>query len=293
MDYPNGAIFHAFGPSMHFVQESFMRQAILFPLSLVLGIALCACKPAAAPDANPTTQGAPDSAGVAGPPLPSIGAALQDPAASPYQGDFEAQGEEPYWTLDLLADWVSFTRLNLPGIGALPGTRRFGAEGLALEAGPLSVVLTAGPCTGASGDVHEFSAAVRHDGVLYQGCARRLAGGDRISAGWSTNLPELMPAISLCLGRVKSAPAQVTIAYQDTEGEISVRLLDADGGRYECITKKSGKEIRYFEVIGDLDVLNGEREPLFTPAADQPPQGPCFATEPAPDGLGALTRRIC
>lgn len=269
-----------------------MRQTIRFHLIAAAAIVLSACQPAA-PPASQEGSDAEAGAGIEGPPLPSIGAPLKDAAASPFQGDFEAVGEEPHWTMDLLADWVSFTRLNLPGIGALPSNRRYGANGLALEAGPLAVVLTAGPCTATSGDVHEFSAAVRHDGVLYQGCARRLVAGERASAGWSTNLPELMPAISTCLARVKAAPAQVTIAYQNAEGEISVRLLEADGGRNECITRNAGRDIRYFEAIADLDILTGEREPLFTPAPDLPPQGPCFATEPAPDSLGALSRRVC
>ncbi len=269
-----------------------MRHTLLISTVIALGLALNACKPAQAPAPGDDSRSSAAASDVPAPPLPDIGAPLADAAASPFQGKFEAAGEEPYWTMDVLQDWVSFTRLNLPAIGALPGKRRIGANGMALDAGPLSVVLSPGPCTTSSGDVHEFNAVVRHDGVLYEGCARPLVG-ERVSAGWSTNLAELMPAIATCMTRVKEPPARVTIAYQDADGEISVRLLQDDGGRYECITRKAGSEIRYFDVIGDSDILNGEREPMFTPAPGAAPQGPCFATEPAPDALGSLTRRIC
>jgi uncharacterized membrane protein len=269
-----------------------MRKTIFFGVVITILLALCACKPAAAPASGKGDAISEAQNPSAGPALPEIGQALADTASSPFQGEFEAVGEEPYWTLDVLKDWVSFARLNLPGVGALPSTRRYGALGMTLDAGPLSVALTAGPCKTSAGDAHEFNAAVRHDGVLYQGCARRLTG-ERVSAGWASNLPELMPAITSCLGRVKAGPAQITIAYQDTEGEISVRLLESDGGRYECITRKAGAEIRYFDVIGDQDTLDGERDPLFTPAPGLPRTGPCFVTEPAPDGLGSLTRRVC
>ena len=268
-----------------------MRKARAHSVVVPVLLALCACKPASVPAGKEEAIAAADGPS-AGPALPDIGAPLADAAASPFQGEFEAVGEEPYWTLDVLKDWVSFARLNLPGVGALPGTRRYGAQGMTLDAGPLSLALTPGPCMTSAGNAHEFNAAVRHDGVLYQGCARRLTG-ERVSAGWASNLQELMPAITLCLGRVKAGPAQITIAYQDSEGEISVRLLESDGGRYECITRQDASAIRYFDVIGDQDTLDGERDPLFTPAPGLPKTGPCFATEPAPDGLGTLTRRVC
>lgn len=276
-----------------------MRQTLRISTMIAIGLALSACTPPKAPPSSQAGEGS-ESAQAAGAalPLPDIGAPLADAAASPFQGEFEAAGEEPFWTMDVLQEWVSFARLNLPGVGGLPGKRRFGAKGMALDAGPLSLVISNGPCTATSGDVHEFNAVVRHDGVLYQGCARHLVG-ERVSAGWSGNLLELMPAITTCMGRVKEAPARVTIAYEnadgekDSEREISVRLLQEDGGRYECITRKAGSEIRYFEVIGDQDVLNGERDPLFTPAPNVPPKGPCLSTEPAPNGLGSFTRRTC
>jgi len=209
-----------------------------------------------------------------------------------FEGEFEAVGVEPFWTLDLLRDWVSFSRLNLPSVGSLPGPREVGAKGMRLEAGPLLVTLMREPCVHTSGETYELRAVVRYDGVSYQGCARPLIG-EEAAQSWAGNLPELLPAIDTCLARARRPSTDVTFAYPNEAGEVSVRLLDRDGGRFECIASKDGAKVRYFEAIGDRDVLSGEREPLFTRAPGAPPTGPCLKSDPAPDDTGYLTRRVC
>ncbi|MBY0447602.1 MAG: hypothetical protein K2P95_02840, partial [Hyphomonadaceae bacterium] len=212
--------------------------------------------------------------------------------AAQFAGEFEAVGVEPFWTLDILNDWVSFSRLNLPAVGALPGERKLGARGMRLEAGPMLVALVEKPCVHSSGVAYRYTATVRYDRVTYEGCARERAVDEAVNA-WANGLVDLLAPIDACLGRSRRPASQVTHAYPLNPQEVSVRLLDSDGGRYECIVARSGGGVRYFEPIGDSDVLSGERDPLFTRAPEEPPAAPCLKSEEAPGGIGWLTRRVC
>ena len=227
-----------------------------------------------------------------------LGAAAAADVQAFYAGEFEAFGTEPDWRIDILDNWVNFSRTGLDEVGALPGTRDVRAGGALIEAGPLSIILKAGACEAAPGQQLPYVANVYFEGVTYEGCGRRAAAG---AAGavpaWSALLPELMPAINACAGRVQAKPARVTIAYVIDGGQVSVRFVDSDGGRWECGAPSSGGAISYFEPIGDRDVLQGEQQPLFTLAADTPPKGACWQSDPATsaDGaiLGTLSRRTC
>jgi len=223
---------------------------------------------------------------------PDIGAlaAAGSPERARFEGEFIATGAEPGWRLDLLQDYVSFTRPGLPAVGGLPNPPEIGARGMRVKAGALLVTVVEEPCTYGDSPAFAYSAEVRYQGVAYKGCAQR-ASGETQSGSWAGMVEDLAPAIDLCLGRARSKPARVTIAYEAQEGLSNVRLLDADGGRFECVVERGA--ITYFETIGDRDILGGERDPLFTRAPDLPPEGPCLASEPAPQELGWLTRRIC
>lgn len=223
---------------------------------------------------------------------PDIGGPADATVAAQFAGEFEAVGVEPFWTLDILNDWVSFSRLNLPAVGALPGERKVGARGMRLEAGPMLVVLVEKPCVHSSGVAYRYTATVRFDRVTYEGCARERAVDEAANA-WANGLVDLLAPIDACLGRSRRPASQVTHAYPLNPQEVSVRLLDSDGGRYECIVARSGGGVRYFEPIGDSDVLSGERDPLFTRAPEEPPSAPCLKSEEAPGGIGWLTRRVC
>jgi hypothetical protein len=81
------------------------------------------------------------------------------------------------------------------------------------------------------------------------------------------------------------------------EGQVSVRLRDADGARRECIASASGSEIAVFEPISDLDRRAGEGDPEFLRGGAQPAARECRAIEPAigrgGEQLGWLIRRSC
>lgn len=222
--------------------------------------------------------------------LPDIGASVAPAAGGRFDGEIEAVGVEPFWTLTLLPDWVSFSRGNLQTIQALPEQREYGAHGMRLKAGQLLIALTDTPCRHPSGETYDLTAAVRFENVLYEGCARPLPA-DRVAASWVSFLPDLLPAIDACLARANARPAQVTIAYLN-DGVSAVRLIEADGGRYECGVTATGA-VSYYFTLGDRDQLSGEGEPLFTRAPQTAPEGECLVSEPAPGDVGWFTRRVC
>lgn len=226
----------------------------------------------------------------------SLGAPAQGEARAFFEGEFEAVGVEPNWTLDLLEDYAVFERPGLESVPGIPQPRDIRANGAIVEVGAFSVVLRAGACQHTSGETFPYVATVVFDGVGYRGCARRAEGGGATPA-WSALIPELLPAIDLCLARLQAPPGRVTIAYVFDQSRTHVRMLDADGGRYECRVAVDAAEIVDFEPISDRDVLQGEREPMFTRAPLAPPEGRCLESAPVlgPDGvaLGSVTSRIC
>lgn len=225
----------------------------------------------------------------------SFGAAATGETRAFYEGEFEAVGTEPDWKLTLLDDVVTFTRVGLEEVVALPSGRDIRQQGALVEAEPLMIVLRAGACEHASGEILPYTATVQFEDVAYEGCARRAAAG--ATPSWTAILPELLPAIDACLGRIEAAPARVTIAYLTGDGTVSVRLRDADGGRYECTATTDGASISAFEPISDRNVLDGESRPLFTRAPSAPPEGSCYANETAADAAGAalgwISERTC
>ncbi len=231
--------------------------------------------------------------------IAALGPAASAEVQSLYEGEFEAVGAEPFWRLDLLNEWASFTRPGLQDVGGLPSRRDYRAQGARIVAGPLVITLRAGACQHESGETFPYKAEIDFEGVSYDGCARRGDGADG-RANWASRLEEMIPAIDACLARAENKPARVSIAYPQDNGLTSVRLIDAEGGRYECNVAAAGGQVQYFGTLADRNVLQGERDPLFTrapTAAPKPAKAGCDQTEPAKgaDGrdLGLLTRSTC
>jgi hypothetical protein len=221
-----------------------------------------------------------------------------------YAGEFEASGAlggvgagEGAWELQILNDYVQFTRPGLGQDGGIPGQRDFRERGMRVVAGPLTITLRAEACNLPNGVALPYSAHVLFEGVAYQGCAKQgISAASR--ASWATVLPDLLPAIDACLARVTEKPARVTIASVMEEGVVSVRLREADGGRAECIASSNGGTVSTYSTIADIDRRNGESDPEFIRAPGPPPSAqPCRTVEPveAADGarLGWLVRRSC
>jgi uncharacterized membrane protein len=231
--------------------------------------------------------------------LAKLGAPADAAVKKQYEGAFDATGAEPDWQLALLPDYVSFSRPGLEEVTAIPQPRDFRAQGVYVQAGPLSIAVTAGACTYVEGgESYPYSATVLFDGIAYEGCARPGAGvASANTRGWAVDLSQLLPAIDSCLTRAQAKPARITIAYINEENQAAVRLLEADGGRSECLASMDGASIISIEPLADRDSFRGERDPLFTRAPTAAPTGSCYTNEEVKGSAGAtlgwLSRKTC
>lgn len=231
-------------------------------------------------------------------------AALGGPASAEqralYTGEFEASGAlgavgagEGAWELRLLDDYALFTRPGLGEDGGVTGERDMRENGMRVVAGALTITLMAQDCALPNDITLPYTANVLFEGVAYQGCARRgVSTGARPT--WASVLPELIPAIDACLGRVEARPALVTFASALDEGQVSVRIREADGSRRECISDAAGSAVAVYEPLSDLDRRGGEGDPDFV-RGEARPRGECVSEAQGRDGqtLGWLVRRSC
>jgi uncharacterized membrane protein len=230
--------------------------------------------------------------------LAALGAPATPEAKALYAGEFEAVGAEPDWSATLLGDFVLFSRPGLDEIQSIPKPRDFRAQGVYVDADPLTISIRAGQCTyGEGGEAYPYSATILFEGVSYEGCARQAANASSSTKSWADALSQYLPAIDACLARVEAKPGRVTIAYPGEEGQTSVRLLEADGGRSECVVAADGVKVLSVEALSDRNTVAGERDPLFTRAPTQPPQNPCYTSEAVAGSGGAtigyLSRKTC
>lgn len=284
-----------------------MRGVGLSCALTLAALGLSACQPTSeAPSEAPAPPSNEDrEAEIAAEQLAALGGAANAQQRALYEGEFHASGGidalasdgggEGAWELQLLDDYAQFSRPGLGDDGAIPGERDYRERGMRVVAGPLTITIIAAPCT-ASGLQLPYVAHVLFEGVAYQGCARRgIEEGAR--ASWASVLPELVPAIDACVARVSARPARVTFATALDEGQVSVRLRDADGVRRECIVNAAGGEIAVFEPISDVDRRAGEGDPEFQRGGAEPRARECRAVEPAAgrggEQLGWLIRRSC
>jgi len=271
--------------------------------AFALALALAACQQEASAPTEP--GGAPTNAEreaeIAAEQLAALGGAANAAQRALYEGEFQASGgidglgSEGAWELRLLSDYAQFSRPGLGEDGGISGERDYRERGMRVVAGPLTITLVAQQCT-ASGVELPYTAHVLFEGVAYEGCARRgIDEGARPT--WASVLPDLMPAIDACLGRVSAQPARITFATSLENADVSVRIREADGSRRECVADASGSTVHVYEVLSDLDRRAGEGDPEFQRGAAQPRAQNCRAAEAAVgrDGvqLGWLIRRSC
>jgi hypothetical protein len=281
--------------------RTLIRAALV---GLVLGAgALSACQrqaPSSEEGGPATPTNAEREAEIAAETLAALGGAANAEQRAAYEGEFQASGgidslgnAEGAWELTLLEDYAQFARPGLGEDGGIPGDRDYRERGMRVVAGPLTITISHQPCS-ASGVELPYTAHVLFEGVAYQGCARRgVIEGERPT--WASVLPELMAAINVCMERATSRPARVTFASALDEGEVLVRIREANSSRRECIV--TGGAVSVWEPLSDLDRRAGEGDPEFQPGASRPAARNCRAVEPAIDRTGAqlgwLIRNSC
>lgn len=271
-----------------------------------LGLSACQRQSEAPSETSAQPSNAEREAELAAQQLASLGGPANAQQRALYEGDFQASGSidalssdgagaEGAWELRLMNDYAQFLRPGLGEDGAIPGERDYRERGMRVVAGPLTITIVQQSCS-ASGVELAYVAHVLFEGVAYEGCARRgIPEGARPT--WASVLPELLPAIDACLARVTSRPARVTFATSLDEGQVGVRLREADGARRECIVNAAGGDIAAFEPISDIDRRAGEGDPEFQRGGAEPRAQQCRTVEPAIDRsgeqLGWLIRRSC
>jgi uncharacterized membrane protein len=269
-----------------------------------LGLSACQREAAAPTEAPSAPTDAEREAAIAAEQLAALGGPASPEQRAAYQGEFQASGgidalasseggAEGAWELRLLEDYAQFSRPGLGEDGGIAGERDYRERGMRVVAGAVTITIMQQPCT-ASGLELPYVAHVLFEGVAYQGCARRgIDEGERPT--WASVLPELIPAIDVCLTQATSHPARVTFASELGEGEVSVRIREANGSRHECIA--SGGEVAVFETLSDIDRRGGEGDPEFQRGVAQPRAQNCRVIEPAMarsgEQLGWLIRRSC
>lgn len=275
------------------------RVAAMLALAGVLVVGACQPQDPESAEAPAPPSNAEREAELAAEQLAALGAPSQVNAAL-YTGEFEASGAlgavgsgEGAWELRLLDDYALFVRPGLGEDGGVTGPREMHDNGMRVVAGPLTIVVMAQECA-LPGDVNlPYAANVLFEGVAYQGCARRgVSTVERPT--WASVLPELIPAIDACMGRVTSRPARITFATALEEGQVSVRIRESDGSRRECVADAAGAAVAVYEPVSDLDRRSTESDPEFQRGGNQP-RGNCVTQALGRDGvaLGWLINRTC
>ena len=279
-------------------------RAVAATCALALGLAGCG-RPAA------TDQGVGDQVNIeeqgraqAAQQLAALGAPANAEQRALYEGEFTASGAaesvgagEGVWELRLAADYAQFERPGLGEDGGVTGQRDYRAQGMRVTAGPLIVTLRAQECRLGERAPLPYIADVLYDGVAYQGCAQRgVSESERPT--WAAVLDELLPAIDACLARAESRPARITQASLLGEGQVSVRLREADGGRHGCVAAVDGARVDAFDPLLDTDRLSGEGDPEFLRTPGPAPRASNCRTvsearSPSGEALGWLIRRTC
>lgn len=271
-----------------------------------LSLAACQRETVQTEEAPSTPSNAEREAALAAEQLAALGGPANAEQRALYTGEFQASGgigvldsgdgsSEGAWELRLLEDYAQFSRPGLGEDGGIPSARDYRERGMRVVAGAVTITIMQQACT-ASGVELPYVAHILFEGVAYSGCARRgINEGERPT--WASVLPELIPAIDACLTRATSLPVRVTFASTLGEGEVSVRLREANGSRRECIANSAGSEIFVYETLSDLDRRSGEGDPEFQRGTAQPRAQNCRIAEPAlartGEQLGWLVRNSC
>ena len=285
--------------------RTFGRLCAAAAFAGALALSACQQQQAAPADDETTTSSQSDEAReaqLAAQQLSALGGPADAQTQALYQGDFQASGSldagsgEGAWEMKLLNDYAQLTRPGLGDDGGVPGQRDFHAKGMRVVAGPLTITIMNESCQLPNGLSFEYSAHVIFEGVSYDGCARR-GVAETEQSGWASVLPDLLPAIDACLAHAEAKPARVTIASALDEGQVSVRLREADGDRRECITTSDGSNVSAYEAVSDLDRRAGEGDPEFQRGGAQPAARHCQtvteAKSPSGQSLGWLISRSC
>lgn len=216
-------------------------------------------------------------------------------AGADWQGRmvFESVGGEA--RVDLALDGLASGDARAELLIAMPyldgGVRRY--EGVTGAGTAVLVELQAGPCQERVDLTQPYFATVRIGQDEIYGCAAEVAPVDR----WSNYLAEYLPAIDACLAEMSGQADHVSLAYTLSGGATGIRLVDRDGGSWECATREDGQRVNSLRAINAADAVLGEGDPIFVRSAMPDAMMSCYVFESVreADGrlIGALGHDTC
>ena len=224
------------------------------------------------------------------------------------------RGEEPFWQLEASRTTAVFNGLLTKGNREVifrgapqafmflqPAAVVWRGDSTHLPRETLVVTLREEACrsTMADGPPLPWRAILsRKTGEALTGCCTVLAGydvkaapvdafGEKAQADWARSLPELMPAVSLCLGNADARAKWIAKAGPAGNGMAAVRMIQASGKAVDCEADLSGKgEARIVAVSASDPPLPGAGNPLFYPARETAPMVRCGRLERVTDRNG-------
>jgi uncharacterized membrane protein len=217
------------------------------------------------------------------------------------------RGEEPFWQLEASRTTAVLNRLATKGnrevifhgapqafMYLTPAGIVWRGDSTHLPRETLVVALREEACrsTMADGPPLPWRAMVSlKAGEALTGCCTVLAGYDVKAApvanfakktpdDWARSLPDLLPAINLCIGGDEARAKWIAKAGPAGNGTTTVRMIQVSGKAVDCEADASGKGAARIVAVNASDPpLPGAGNPLFYPARDVAPMVRCGRLE--------------
>ena len=224
------------------------------------------------------------------------------------------RGEEPFWQLEASRTTAVLNRLATKGnrevifrgapqafMFLTPAAVVWRGDSTHLPRETLVVALREEACrsTMADGPPLPWRALLSlKTGEALTGCCTVLAGYDVKAApvaefakkspdDWAKSLPELLPAINLCLGVDGAHAKWIARAAPAANGMAAIRMIESEGKAIDCEAEISGKGTARIATANASDPLaSGVGNPRFYPAREVAPMVRCGKLERVTDRNG-------
>jgi len=227
----------------------------------------------------------------------------------------QCRGEEPFWQVDANRTAATFNRLAAKGTREVifrgapqslsylkPMALVWRGDSTHLPRETLVIALREEACrsTMADGPALGWRAILSlKPGEALSGCCTVQVGYDARTApladpgrksadDWARLLPELLPAMNVCLAGAAGRAKWIAHAAPNGQGAASVRIVETSGSAVDCEVSLDGKgPARSAPVPSDALVLP-PGQPLFYPAREPPPMVSCGKLERVGTRSGAI-----
>lgn len=227
------------------------------------------------------------------------------------------RGEEPFWQLEASRTTAVLNRLATKGKGEVifrgapqafmyltPAAVVWRGDSTHLPRETLVVAMREEACrsTMADGPSLPWRALLSlKTGEALTGCCTVLAGYDvkvapvadltrKSPDDWARSLPELMPAVSLCLGNGEARAKWVAKAWSTSSGMATVRMIQSSDKAIDCEAELAGKGVAKIATVSASDPPSaGAGNPRFYPAREIAPMVRCGKLERVIGRNGVIT----